>query len=110
MQDGRACREPGFSLLARALMRRVSSMTYYYEGEELSAEFRWLAQRSESVETVRSDLQWREWGGGVQGVVGRIAFAGEMGDFMPFFLLGERLHAGKGASYGMGRYLILDGE
>lgn len=110
MQDGRACRGPGFSMLARALMRRVTTLAYYYGGEELAAEFRWLAERSASVETVRSDLQWREWGGGVQGVVGRIAFAGDVADYLPFFLLGERLHAGKGASYGMGSYLILDGE
>ena len=72
-------------------------------------DFRWLAERSSSVETVRSELCWREWGGGVQGVVGRIAFQGELVDFLPFFLLGERLHAGKGASFGLGRYSILSG-
>ena len=109
LQDGRPCREPGFSLLARSLMRRVSALAYYYGGEELNMDFRWLAERSSSVETVRSELCWREWGGGVQGVVGRIAFQGELVDFLPFFLLGERLHAGKGASFGLGRYSILSG-
>lgn len=107
LQDGRPCREPGFSLLARSLMRRVSALAYYYGGEELDMEFRWLAERSESVATVRSELCWSEWGGGVQGVVGRIAFRGELLDFLPFFRLGERLHAGKGASFGLGRYSIL---
>lgn len=107
LQDGRPCREPGFSLLARSLMRRVSALAYYYGGEELDMEFRWLAERIASVATVRSELCWSEWGGGVQGVVGRIAFRGELLDFLPFFRLGERLHAGKGASFGLGRYSIL---
>jgi hypothetical protein len=107
LQDGRPCREPGFSLLARSLMRRVSALAYYYCREELDMEFRWLAERSASVATVRSELCWAEWGGGVQGVVGRIEFRGELIDFLPFFRLGERLHAGKGASFGLGRYSIL---
>ncbi len=107
LQDGHPCREPGFSLLARSLMRRVSALAYYYGGEELNMDFRWLAERSASVATVRSGLCWAEWGGGVQGVVGRIEFRGELLDFLPFFRLGERLHVGKGASFGLGRYSML---
>ena len=109
VQDGRPCRTPGFSLLARSLMRRVSSLAYYYGNEELDLDFRWLSEQSASVATVRSELCWSEWGGGVQGVMGRIEFRGELLDFLPLLRLGERLHAGKGASYGLGRYTILTG-
>ncbi len=110
VQDGRPCREPGFSLLARSLMRRVSALAYYYGGEELEMDFRWLAERSAAVETVVSTLSWHQWGGGIQGAVGRVLFCGELADFLPLLLLGERLHVGKGASYGLGCYSILDGE
>jgi len=42
------------------------------------------------------------------GVIGRIAFKGEIGEFMPFIKLGEFLHVGKGTTFGLGKYEIAE--
>jgi CRISPR/Cas system endoribonuclease Cas6 (RAMP superfamily) len=41
------------------------------------------------------------------GLIGYGSFSGDARDLMPFLVAGLYVHAGKGASFGMGRYELL---
>ncbi|KAF0218073.1 MAG: hypothetical protein FD174_3093 [Geobacteraceae bacterium] len=106
MQEGRPLRDISFSPFVRALFRRISSMAYYYGGVEMDFDYKWLADRSSGIETVSSKLRWVEWKPGLCGVMGTVTFSGDVADFLPFILLGEHFHVGKGAPFGLGSYRI----
>jgi len=40
------------------------------------------------------------------GFIGSITFEGDLEPFLPFLLLGEYVHVGKGTSFGLGKYEI----
>ena len=104
VHKGSPLRSVFFSTVAGALFRRISSLAYYYGGEELPHDFKWLARQSQQVVCSCSDLHWANHGGSLQGVEGRAEFSGALAEFIPFLHLGSVLNIGKGASYGMGSY------
>lgn len=106
MHDKRPLRQLSFSSLCRGLFRRISALTATYEGSELAADYRWLAEQSRTVITVVDESYWVEWGRGRGGLIGRVEFTGAIEQFRLFLRLGEYLHVGKGAAYGMGQYTI----
>ncbi|MBP1728816.1 MAG: protein of unknown function, DUF2276-containing [Deltaproteobacteria bacterium] len=106
LHNGKPLRCPSFPLLAGALFRRVSALAYYYGGVELADDFKWLAVKSREINGSASQLEWANWGGALQGTIGKLSFSGELEEFMPFLRLGELLNVGKGAPYGMGSYLL----
>ena len=109
MQEGRPARSLVFSQIARTLLRRVSAISYYYGDVESTLDYKWLSKSSEEIDTAEYALEWREWPGNNGGLVGSLAFTGDLSEFHSFLALGEVLHLGKGASYGMGRYRVLEG-
>ena len=40
------------------------------------------------------------------GLMGKGSFEGDLDPFLPYLFIGEYLHAGKGASWGFGRYRL----
>ena len=110
LRDGRQCRQFDFSLFARSLMRRVSSFAYYYGECELETDFRQLSHLAGRVGCSEDRFRYGSMGGCKQraeGVTGSGGFVGELGDLMPFLVLGTYLHVGKGAAFGMGRYALI---
>ncbi|HEY6874032.1 MAG TPA: CRISPR system precrRNA processing endoribonuclease RAMP protein Cas6 [Geobacteraceae bacterium] len=106
LHEGKPLREFSFSPFMRALFRRVSAMAYYYGGAETALDYKWLAGQSLAVECIGADFRWVEWGRKWYGVIGRGTFRGDLADFHPFLLAGELLHAGKGAAFGQGRFIL----
>jgi len=104
-QEGHFLRSFSFSPFVRTLLRRVSSLAYYYYGSALEMDFSRLARISETICVHGSNMQWVTWKKGpLEGVVGSGILCGDLTDFHPALLLGEYLSCGKGAAYGLGRY------
>ena len=108
--------EPEFHHIIRTLLRRLSSLSYFHCGERLDLDFKGLVERAGLVKTVKCDTRWYDWERyssrqntrmKMGGILGRVAFEGDLEEFVPFIRLGEMLHAGKGTSFGLGKYEIV---
>jgi len=107
LHEGKLQRRLYGSVFLRGLIRRVSSLAATYGGTEMDDDFRWLAEQSRGVRL--ADTEFFYDGGGGQstaGVMGEGSIEGDLDPFLPYLLLGEYLHAGKGASWGFGRYRL----
>jgi CRISPR-associated endoribonuclease Cas6 len=106
-----------FHILFRNLLRRISLLSYFHCGYELGADFRQLINEAKEVQTRDSNLRWYDWerySGRQQekmklgGIIGKIAYSGNLTVFFPYIQLGELIHVGKGTSFGLGKYEILN--
>jgi len=104
-----------FHMLIRNLLRRLSSLAYFHHGWELELDFAGLIERAAEVRLVKTDTRWMDWERyssrqdskmNLGGVVGRVEYEGDLGEFVPLLKLGELVHVGKGAVFGMGKYEI----
>ncbi|MCP9453339.1 MAG: CRISPR system precrRNA processing endoribonuclease RAMP protein Cas6 [Nitrospira sp.] len=107
-----------FHVFIRSLLRRLALLSYFHCGGDPSiVAFReWIAL-AERVRTVSSSLTWSDWTRyssrqrtemELGGVTGTIIFEGPLAPFLPLLRLGEVAHAGKGTSFGLGRYRLRD--
>jgi len=110
--DGKVLRDFDVSRFLRTLLRRVSAMAYYYCGWEMDLDFRRCAVGAGEV--VALSHQFRFVAAHEQfatsGVAGSGVFSGCPEELWPFLLMGELLHVGKGASFGMGCYSVVGME
>jgi CRISPR-associated endoribonuclease Cas6 len=105
-----------FDILIRNLLRRISALSYFHCGEELRIDFRDMIASAEKIEVEKSSLQWYDWERystrqksrmKLGGFVGEISFSGNLKDFLPLLKLGELTHVGKGTTFGLGKYSII---
>jgi hypothetical protein len=115
--DDRIVHEPAFHMLIRALLRRISSLSYFHCGERWEIDYQGLIAKAQMVDIVESALTWQNWGrfSGRQerriemgGVIGRLRFAGSLADFRPLLLMGSVVHVGKACVFGNGQYVMAD--
>ena len=106
-----------FHHLIRNLLRRASSLSYFHCGRRLDIDFKGMIERAEKVETRERALQWYDWERysnrqntrmKLGGFTGMVEFKGDIGEFIPILRLGESIHVGKGTSFGLGKYEILE--
>ena len=114
--EGRLSGTLEFHILIRNMLRRISLLSYFHCGEEINLDFKSLIEKSYEVKVKKSNLKWFDWErysnrqetkmmmGGFKGL---ITFEGEFETFLPFLLLGEYIHVGKGTSFGLGKYQIM---
>jgi CRISPR-associated endoribonuclease Cas6 len=117
--DGKITDNIEFHVIFRNLIRRVSSLSYFHCGRELEYDFKSYIEESEKVKTVSNDLQWFDWERystrqkrkmTLGGVLGDAKYEGNLEPFLQFLKLGEYIHVGKGTSFGLGKYVILNDE
>ena len=115
--QGELTSELEFHVFFRNLLRRISLLSYFHCGQPLDVDFRGLIKESESVQTLQSNLHWYDWerystrqGSRMKlgGFMGSITFSGDLKSFWPYLILGESVHVGKGSSFGLGKYEILN--
>ena len=103
--DGGFQRSFTFSPFIRSLLRRISSLAYYYYGSSMEMDFPRLARISETVLMDGNGMQWASWKPGpLEGVVGSAMQCGDLTDFFQALLLGEYFSCGKGSTFGLGRF------
>ena len=105
-----------FHIFWRRLIGRISALAYFHCGESLNLDFKGLIAQAETVETVESNLRWKDWTRyssrqhqkmQLGGLVGSVAYNGDLAPFLPFVGgLGVFLHVGKNATFGLGKYQI----
>lgn len=105
IEDGRLLTGFDFSRFARSLMRRVSSLAYYYGDCGFNCDFKALSAQAAAVSCTEYHFapvtpRNRK----LSGVTGHGCFTGDFNGLLPFLVAGQYVHAGKGATFGMGWY------
>ena len=113
--EGQLTDELPFHVLVQRLMGRISALSYFHCSESLQMDFKDFIAAAAQVETVESDLHWHDWTRYSQrqdskmklgGLLGSIAYTGELEPFLPFIALGQYVHVGKNATFGLGKYSV----
>lgn len=100
--------------LLTALVRRVALITEFHGAGPLPLDFTALAKAAEGIGGEK-DLRWQDWTRyssrqqqkmALGGVVGTWTLRGELEPFLPFLHLGQWLHVGKEATFGLGGYTM----
>jgi len=118
--QGRWVRQgPPFPILVKALLGRVSSLSYFHCGQRFEADFRGLIDRAAGVRVARRETHWQDWSrfSGRQkqrvemgGLVGQVTYEGDLQAYLPLLALGELVHVGKGTVFGNGKYGVWSRE
>lgn len=104
-----------FHVLFRNLLRRGSLLDYFHCGGEWGPGPQALLKPAEAIETLAHTLQWRRWERysarrrqpvPMGGWVGRFTYRGDLAPFWPWLALGQWLHVGKHATFGLGQYRV----
>lgn len=101
--------------LLMALVRRVALLAEFHGAGPLPLDFAALARQAE---TIASDtaLRWHDWARwsnrqrrsmALGGYLGDWRLEGDLAPFAPFLHLGQWLHVGKEATFGLGGYRLL---
>lgn len=102
-----------FHVVFRNLLRRISFLNYFHCGGALLDDAFDRVETAKAVATEAAHLRWCAWerysarqGQRVPmtGVTGRVTYEGDVATFWPWLALGELVHVGKGAAFGLGRY------
>jgi len=101
-----------FHILARAMIRRISTLFICYVGAEPDLDYKGLLERAEQVGTVENSLKWHAWERysnhqkqrmPLGGMVGEISYEGRLAEFLPLLDLCSKVHVGKNTSFGLGK-------
>lgn len=134
---GRLAKEgPPFHVLIRAILRRVSSLSYFHCGERWETDYRGIIEAAKGVRLAEAGTGWVDWERysrrqqqrmNLGGLVGQATYEGDastglstgastglrtgLRPFLPLLVLGELVHVGKACVFGNGWYeLELEGR
>lgn len=114
--DGQLSPNLEFHILIRNLLRRTSLLSYFHCEKQLDLDFKGLIEEAKGVKVQKGNLRWVDWERysnrqdtkmKMGGFIGSVTFEGDLEPFLPFLLLGEHVHVGKGTSFGLGKYQIM---
>lgn len=115
LQTGLSFRE-----LALNLLRRISTLAWFYmPGASIDWDWTTILRQANDVEMLENKLTWKDWERystrqhahmKLGGLMGEITFAGNMADWLPLLRLGEIVHVGKGATFGLGKFEMIAHE
>ncbi|HHY34926.1 MAG TPA: CRISPR system precrRNA processing endoribonuclease RAMP protein Cas6 [Firmicutes bacterium] len=106
---------PEFHVLIRNLLRRLSTLSYFYQGKEVNVDFQGLISRASKVRINASDLTWKPWlrySGRSKmrmdfgGFMGKVWYEGPLEEFLPLLVYGTLSNVGKTATFGLGQYTL----
>lgn len=100
--------------LLTTLIRRIALIHEFHGSGPLPLDFSALAAQADVLGSEKQ-LMWRDWARhssrqqrtmDLGGVVGRWTLTGDLAPFLPFLHLGQWLHVGKEAAFGLGGYRL----
>jgi hypothetical protein len=106
---------PDFHVLVRNLLRRLSTLSGFYQGHQVNVDFRGLIDKAETVSGENVSITWKDWqrySGRSEntmdfgGFMGRMRYTGDLSPFLPLLLYGSLVSVGKGTTFGLGQYLL----
>ncbi len=115
--QGRPAREISFALLISNILRRADLLSAFHGDGQLSLDAPALVRSAREVATADDRTHWSSRDRfsrrqnrtmPLEGLQGRLAFAGPIGPFLPILQAGERIHVGRNTSFGLGKIRILD--
>jgi hypothetical protein len=101
-----------FHLLVRAMLRRVSSLEETFGVGEPALDYRGLVRKAQDIVVEKSSIRWLDWKRfsnrqdqvmRMGGMIGDIAYSGDLGPFLPLIRYCEKVHLGKQTAFGLGR-------
>ena len=115
-ENGKILQQLPFPALIKAILRRYHRLRYNHgDGQRETFEIDWEA--AAQIGVVYQDLTrqyFRRYSNRqgrpvpVEGFVGKVVFRGNLTPFYPWLKIGEYLHVGKGATFGLGWYRVLE--
>jgi hypothetical protein len=106
---------PPFHVLVRRLLDRISSLAYFHCGERWEIDFKGWIERAKDVRIADAATTWADWSrySGRQdrrikmgGLVGPVAYEGDLAPYRALLALGSLIHVGKGTVMGNGRMAL----
>ena len=111
LEAGHAAVNFKFGLFARSVMRRVSSLSFYYGESEMCCDFKELSRQVDDVVCIDEHFGYANvTNRKCSGITGYGTFLGDFSLLIPFLIIGSFVHVGKGSSFGMGCYDVLTCE
>lgn len=113
--QGAYVKQPDFHILARALLRRISTLYYFHCGERWETDYPALVKQAQTVKIVEANTQWITWerfssrqGRRVKldGITGSMTYQGNLSPFRELLTMGSLLHVGKACTFGWGKYSL----
>lgn len=104
-----------FSLLVRAMLRRVSTLFNAWGDGEPTLDYRGMVARAEQVQVIDGRLYWHDWerysnrqeqAMSFGGMLGTVTYRGPLAEYLPLMQLCQRLHIGKQTTFGLGRFTL----
>ena len=101
-----------FDLLIRALIRRCTALFNTYGRGEPALDYPALVKKAAQVRLADNRLSWFDWQRyssrqGTKmfmgGLLGQVAYQGDLEPFLPFLHMAQIVHAGKNTAFGLGK-------
>lgn len=110
-----------FHILVKNLLRRISALSYFHCHQVMNLDFTDIINFARNFKTIYSDLHWYDWErfstrqktkmklGGFKGIVSYELIDSDITrQLLAYIRIGELIHVGKGASFGLGQYKLLE--
>jgi len=116
--DSRLTAYVPFHVLARAMLRRASSLLACYGQGEPALDYKGLVARADLVRTASSRLGWldvKRFSGRqdremlMGGMIGTATYRGDLAEFVPLLEFCEKVHIGKQTAFGLGQIRVETG-
>ena len=104
-----------FHVLARGMLRRMSSLCNTWGQGEPELDYKGLIDKAKDVRVTENSLRWFDWRRYsnrqerkmfMGGMLGSVAYGGKLGDFFPLLEFCEKVHLGKNTSFGLGKIAV----
>jgi CRISPR/Cas system endoribonuclease Cas6 (RAMP superfamily) len=101
-----------FHVLARAMLRRISSLMNAYGDGEPALDYRGLVEQAHGIRVAENRLTWFDWRRYsfrqdqamlMGGMVGSVVYEGRLSAYLPLVEFCEKVHLGKQTTFGLGK-------